>query len=690
MNALKKCLGVDLGSNAVKIVEAAVERDTVRILNSASAETLADPAAPVEERRAAIVKTLKDLLKKSKISTKDAVFAMPGQKFFVRRFRLPETTPERLERIIKFEARQQIPFPIDKTYLQYQYSHVPEDREVEVLLVAVRLDEIKDYMKLADRAGLKIRQVTVSSLAVFNAQNFLQLEGEQLAERISQRKKSAEKIAEEEAAKSEAAKAGASGGEAPKKADAKSGAKKGGLNIDAVKGLLDSVPFLSKKKGKPEPEAEQPADAEEDEEKFGDEEEEFIFEEVVAYVNIGATALDLVIAQHGKEAILKFARSVPSAGGNDVTRAIFKQCGVQNFFDAERIKKHQTQLSVFGEGADTAADVNEDASAAASDAVEMRIVSEVRKSLDYFISQPDGMAVDKVILSGGQALMPGMAEFLEDRLTMPVSLVNELPPDSPVTFKGTLPDDFAPFIPALGMAVQGLGISGASVDFLPEDRKITRDFPYTTVAAMAVLLAGVVGLGSQAGLEQAGEYSAEASRARRALEGVQDQINLARNVQNQHNEVADRYERFAQGIGQRDYWLQMLSDIESVKPPGVMVARFDARHDGSVTLGVVVESRVQAADFNSALRDLLEEPREAPELSNPGTHAGAQFGFDAERVFTFTISFRTGDKYNLLRVTPTPDPAAAQRGVLGRPGQQRPGQARPGQPRAPRTGAGGR
>src|SRR5690606_13029165 len=134
----KKCLGVDLGTSSVKLVELSVERGGVRVVKAVSAETNLDPSASPEEKRDILVKTLKEMLKGAKISTKDAIFSMPGQKVFIRRFRLPETSPERLDRIVRFEARQQIPFPPEQTDLQFQFTYFPEDKEVEVLLVAVR------------------------------------------------------------------------------------------------------------------------------------------------------------------------------------------------------------------------------------------------------------------------------------------------------------------------------------------------------------------------------------------------------------------------------------------------------------------------------------------------------------------------------------------------------------------------
>lgn len=625
MATLKKCLGVDLGSHTVKVVELAIDRNGVRVLTAASAETDADPSAPVEERRDAIVKALRGLLKRSKISTRDAIFGMPGQKVFIRRFRLPETTPERLERIIRYEARQQIPFPPDKTDLQFEFFPIPEEKEVEVLLVAVRHDEVKEFMAIVDKCGLKPRAIGVSSFAVFNGQSFLNRSKAQVTEMIAGLKTRGRKQA------------------APSAKPAKTSGKK-------KKPLL--ALSLGKKKG-----AAAEVDETEDVETQEEVEQDFAYEEVRGYVNIGGAATDLVIAQHGKKALLKFSRSFPP-GGNEVTRAIRQALNVSSFLDAERIKKHQSRLMTFDfDMMDEESNVNREASAAATQAVD-RIVSEIRRSLDFFISQPDGMAVDTVMLSGGLGEMEGMVPYLEEKLTIPVSKLDQLPDNTGLIWSAR-EDSISPLIPALGLAVQGLGLGDVAVDFLPEERKITRDFPYRTVFTLLALLIGVVYFASQSGQKYIEVYRAEAANLRQVVQREQGQRTLEQDAQRHHDELAAKYETLSRGFQDRNYWVEFLAKMEEARPPEVQIGRVTGEHDGTIRIVGISESRRSAADFSRGLREVLVDPKETPQVETIRDDVpGEQWGRQEPRVIQFTIKLKAGDKYNMMRVTPTPAPDA--------------------------------
>ncbi|MCB2154516.1 pilus assembly protein PilM [bacterium] len=601
MATLKKCLGVDLGTSAVKVVELAVDRTGVKVVKAASMETNIDPSAPAEERRTAVAKTLRDLIRKNKISTKNAVFAIPGQKVFIRRFRLPETTEERLERIVTYEARQQIPFPLDKTDLQWQFFPVPEDKEVEVLLVAVRHDEVTDFMSLVGKTGLKPIFIAVSSFAIFNTQAFLTKPAAAILEILAPKKKAKPKKEKK-----------------PKKA--------------------------KKKKGEAEaPEEEVVAEEPMDDDMSAD---EFVYEEVKGYVNIGAAAMDLAIAREGKKALLGFSRSVPTAG-NEITRSVMEACQISSFHDAERIKRHQTRLMTFDFEFEEDPNINHDACSAATHSAD-RMISELRRSIDFYISQPDGMAVDSLVLSGGQALLPGMDTYIEEKLTLPTETLKEPPEDSALTW----PDPSTPitsYVVAMGLALQGVGMSSLDVDFLPEDRKITRDFPYKSVAIMVVLLLGIIAMASRAGLNYTSQYQAEAQSLETLIKERSKQDTLANQVQAQHTEIAGLYKTFDKGVVDREYWLKFLAEVAEVKPPEVLLDRVSLSSLGQVTIVGLSETQRSAADFTEALRKKIQNPLQAPTLEAVQATRDARY---EQPVYRFQISLQTSDKINILDVVP--------------------------------------
>lgn len=601
MQALKKCLGVDLGSNTVKVVELALDKTGVRVLNAAYAETNIDPSAPAADRRKAIASTLKQLLKKNRFSTRKAVFALPGQKVFIRRFRLPETTPERLERIVSYEARQQIPFPLDQTDLQFEFFPIPEDKEVEILLVAVRRDEVTEYMKLVDQTGLSPVAVGVSSFSLFNAHTFLGRSAQDVRRELSR-------------------KAG----------------RKGGL-----------LPIGRKKKGA------EPGEDEDGDDGMG----EFAMEEVKAFVNIGASAIDLVIASLGAQPLLKFPRTVPLAG-NEITRSIMDRCEVSSFLDAERIKKTQTRLMTFEFEFEEDGNVNHDACTAATQTVD-RLVTELRRSLDFFISQPDGMAVDQIVISGGQAALPGLDSYIEEKLTVPTTMMVEPPEESAVAWANE-ETPMSMCLGAMGLALQGIGLGRVHVDFLPQERKITRDFPYRSAAVMAALVAGTVFLSAQAGNQYINAYQRELDGLRMTERQNRSQTDELSRVQNLHNDVARMFEEFSEAVPQRSYWVDYLARLAALKPPEVVMQQVVLEHDGRVIIVGLSETERSAADFAEALLESLplQDEERLPIRAIAQTRAE---GFEGN-VFRFQLEVKLTDKFNALEITPTPDPATLQGG----------------------------
>jgi cell division ATPase FtsA len=139
---------------------------------------------------------------------------------------------------------------------------------------------------------------------------------------------------------------------------------------------------------------------------------------VTAFVNIGASTTDIVIENGG---VLKFMRSAPVAG-NALTMALERDLGI-SFEEAEDLKV--TQGGVAGGRGGGPAEGEADMGAAVRDilesSLERGIIAEIRKSIDFFISQPEGLTVNQIIITGGTSRLPGIEDFMEDRLGMPVS-----------------------------------------------------------------------------------------------------------------------------------------------------------------------------------------------------------------------------------------------------------------------------
>ncbi len=123
----------------------------------------------------------------------------------------------------------------------------------------------------------------------------------------------------------------------------------------------------------------------------------------LAFMDLGGDRTDINVAKAGT---LRLTRTVP-LGGDGITRAIASRFQV-DLGEAEELKK---KIGV-GEGdpGDLKVPFKE-----ARDLIraEMeRILLEVQRSLDYYTMQFRETAISKLLLMGGNALLPGLREFL--------------------------------------------------------------------------------------------------------------------------------------------------------------------------------------------------------------------------------------------------------------------------------------
>ena len=130
--------------------------------------------------------------------------------------------------------------------------------------------------------------------------------------------------------------------------------------------------------------------------------------QTVILANIGASLMNLNIVSSGET---MFTRDIALGGGN-FTKEIQKQTGV-TFEEAERFKtggrlepEHEVIIT----------NVLETAKESLS--------NEILKSINFYNSTFEGNEVREIVLSGGVALMDGLAEYIQKSLNIPTSIMN--------------------------------------------------------------------------------------------------------------------------------------------------------------------------------------------------------------------------------------------------------------------------
>jgi type IV pilus assembly protein PilM len=170
MAASHKVITVDLGTSTIKFAEFGISRGGVlTLLHFGVAELGLDPNKE-EERAKFITPTLAKLFKEHKIKGREILLSISGQSVFMRFVKLPPVAPAQIEQVVKFEAQQNVPFPIDQVTWDYQMMPVRgSGTEAEAVIVAIKKEVIQAEVEAVERIGVKIKQVDVAPFALLNA-----------------------------------------------------------------------------------------------------------------------------------------------------------------------------------------------------------------------------------------------------------------------------------------------------------------------------------------------------------------------------------------------------------------------------------------------------------------------------------------------------------------------------------------
>jgi type IV pilus assembly protein PilM len=160
--------GIDIGKAALKAVKL---RRTKEGLEIQAIEYLPYPIDDDEdERQEHVNDAIRSFLIKHKLGTDKVVIGIPGLHAFSRFISLPPVDKSKIAMMVRMEAQQQIPFPIDE--VNWDWIKIDRDymqgEEVEVGIFATRSELIDGFLADLEEHNLNPDVVTIAPLAVYN------------------------------------------------------------------------------------------------------------------------------------------------------------------------------------------------------------------------------------------------------------------------------------------------------------------------------------------------------------------------------------------------------------------------------------------------------------------------------------------------------------------------------------------
>ncbi len=161
-------VALSIGSQRISMAVFDPSKSGGLILKSYGSQTiLADPSQDLT-RLPQITLAVKELAAALKVRGEKVRYSMSGQSVFTRFMKLPPLDEDNVEELVKFEAQQHVPFPIEEVVWDWARME-SSSPEKEVVLVAIKRDALTEINETVAQAGIGTREVDAAPMALYNA-----------------------------------------------------------------------------------------------------------------------------------------------------------------------------------------------------------------------------------------------------------------------------------------------------------------------------------------------------------------------------------------------------------------------------------------------------------------------------------------------------------------------------------------
>ena len=174
-----RILALNIGASRLALAEFRVKNGQApELVQYGMAEMGIEPESETDPS-AYIVSTLRDIMRDRGIRPAPLLMTLSGQAVFPRFVKLPPVARDNILSMIQYEAEQNVPFPIGEVVWDYQMIGNADAGEQNVMIVAVKTENVVALTDCVVAAGLEPEVVDVASLALYNCVwfNYPDLEG---------------------------------------------------------------------------------------------------------------------------------------------------------------------------------------------------------------------------------------------------------------------------------------------------------------------------------------------------------------------------------------------------------------------------------------------------------------------------------------------------------------------------------
>jgi type IV pilus assembly protein PilM len=171
----EKVLGIDIGSNTLKVVQVNRNLRVVEVTGYASANL------PPNAEPSQVASLLKDLLAEHELESDRHVLALGTQEAFLRRLRFPFTSERKIAQVIRFELEPSLPIGLDETHVDFVKTERLPDGSQMVTAAALPRRVIDPLLQAFGEVGIVPDVVNLDGSALTVIADEL---GEQIPEQV--------------------------------------------------------------------------------------------------------------------------------------------------------------------------------------------------------------------------------------------------------------------------------------------------------------------------------------------------------------------------------------------------------------------------------------------------------------------------------------------------------------------------
>lgn len=162
----RRWVGLDVGSSSIKLAELEQTPAGFRLINTLIQELPAAPGAGPIDRVGWLTSALKEF------DVREVHVALGGPEVAVRRIQVPLMPKAELPEAVKWQVREQIPFPVQEAAIDFRVLGEVWDKDIkkqDVLVAAASKAAVQELVALIERAGSHVATLTPSPCALWRS-----------------------------------------------------------------------------------------------------------------------------------------------------------------------------------------------------------------------------------------------------------------------------------------------------------------------------------------------------------------------------------------------------------------------------------------------------------------------------------------------------------------------------------------